>query len=220
LPAGVAGQAYNQALAATGGLAPYVWSIASGSLPVGLTLSSGGVISGTPTEAGTTNITVRVAGGDAASSTAAVSLTVGAPYTGWKQSRFTPTEVTEGAADGSADFDHDGVKNLLEYAFGGNPKASDATLVSPVASVVGNALQIAFSCDATCSDITYTVQTSETLAVNSWTDIAKSVGGTQTAPIAALSVVEDVGIGRRTVTVTDSTQAPGSKRFIRLKVSE
>ena len=42
--------AYNQTLAATGGKQPYSWTLVSGSsLPAGLTLSTGGVISGTPT---------------------------------------------------------------------------------------------------------------------------------------------------------------------------
>ena len=44
-------QAYSQTLAASGGNSSYTWSLASGSLPAGLTLSSGGVISGTPTVA-------------------------------------------------------------------------------------------------------------------------------------------------------------------------
>src|SRR4029077_3315310 len=50
LPVGVKSVAYSATLAAIGGSSPYVWSIASGTLPAGLTLASGtGVISGTPT---------------------------------------------------------------------------------------------------------------------------------------------------------------------------
>jgi hypothetical protein len=45
---------------ATGGLQPYVWSVSSGSLPLGLTMSNDGVISGTPTTTGTFNFTVQV----------------------------------------------------------------------------------------------------------------------------------------------------------------
>jgi hypothetical protein len=44
----------------TGGKAPYTWSVSAGSLPAGLNLSAGGVISGTPTTAGTNNFTVQV----------------------------------------------------------------------------------------------------------------------------------------------------------------
>ena len=39
---GVAGIAYSQTLAATGGAVPYTWSLASGSLPTRLTLSAPG----------------------------------------------------------------------------------------------------------------------------------------------------------------------------------
>jgi hypothetical protein len=54
-PDGTNGVPYNVALSATGGQAPYTWSLASGSagLPPGLTLSSAGVISGTPTNSAT-----------------------------------------------------------------------------------------------------------------------------------------------------------------------
>jgi large repetitive protein len=37
-----------------------VWSVVSGALPPGVTISSGGLISGTPTEAGTFTFTVQV----------------------------------------------------------------------------------------------------------------------------------------------------------------
>lgn len=57
---GAVGVAYNVSLAATGGTAPYSWSIASGSLPAGLSINGAGVISGTPTAAGTASLTVQV----------------------------------------------------------------------------------------------------------------------------------------------------------------
>jgi len=61
LPAGKRRKAYAQTLAASGGVTPYAWSLASGSLPPGLTLSaSTGRISGTPTTAGTWSFTARV----------------------------------------------------------------------------------------------------------------------------------------------------------------
>jgi hypothetical protein len=48
VPDGVVLSAYNTTLTTTGGQGPYTWIINSGTLPPGLTLSSGGVISGTP----------------------------------------------------------------------------------------------------------------------------------------------------------------------------
>jgi large repetitive protein len=47
-------------LSATGGLAPYTWSIPVGALPGGLTLSSDGVVSGTPTANGYFSFAVQV----------------------------------------------------------------------------------------------------------------------------------------------------------------
>jgi len=51
----VRGEAYYERLAARGGVPPYRWGIAAGTLPAGLTLSpSSGVLSGVPTGAGST----------------------------------------------------------------------------------------------------------------------------------------------------------------------
>ncbi len=62
LPAGLTGTAYSAPLTAIGGVSPYTWSLASGSLPPGLQLNqTTGAIFGTPTTAGTSNFTVQVA---------------------------------------------------------------------------------------------------------------------------------------------------------------
>jgi lysophospholipase L1-like esterase len=60
LAGGMVASPYSTTLAATGGLPPYSWSLAAGSLPPGLTLNSSGRIAGTPTAAGTFPVTVRV----------------------------------------------------------------------------------------------------------------------------------------------------------------
>ena len=63
LAAGKVGVKYSATLKASGGNPPYTWSLATGSkpLPVGLKLSSAGVISGKPTKKGTYSFTVKVA---------------------------------------------------------------------------------------------------------------------------------------------------------------
>ncbi|MDP9194701.1 MAG: ice-binding family protein [Acidobacteriota bacterium] len=54
LPDGEVGTPYNQLVSASGGTAPYTFSVSSGALPTGLTLNTGsGAITGTPTVAGT-----------------------------------------------------------------------------------------------------------------------------------------------------------------------
>jgi hypothetical protein len=61
LPTPVQGAAYNATLQAIGGQQPYVWTISSGSLPPGLSLSpSTGQISGTPTASGKAKIKFTV----------------------------------------------------------------------------------------------------------------------------------------------------------------
>lgn len=60
LPSGTQGTAYNQTLTATGGTAPLVFSVIAGNLPTGLSLSSGGVITGTPSGSGTAFFTLNV----------------------------------------------------------------------------------------------------------------------------------------------------------------
>ena len=60
LPSGSVGTSYGQSLSATGGRPPYQWSQSGGSLPAGLTLSSTGVVSGTPTAPGPFSFGVMV----------------------------------------------------------------------------------------------------------------------------------------------------------------
>ncbi len=59
LPNALIGVAYSQTLAATGGVAPYSWTVASGDLPPSFSLDPGGMLSGTASTAGTFNFTVQ-----------------------------------------------------------------------------------------------------------------------------------------------------------------
>ncbi len=62
LPPAGDGSPYAQTLSASSGVSPYVWSITSGQLPQGLSLSATtGVISGSPTVEGTKSVTFEVA---------------------------------------------------------------------------------------------------------------------------------------------------------------
>jgi len=59
-PDGFIGLNYNQVIAAFGGTPPYSWTIASGTLPPGLSLSSFGFMTGTPTQLGVYNFVLQV----------------------------------------------------------------------------------------------------------------------------------------------------------------
>jgi plastocyanin len=78
LPAAKVGVAYTGNLAASGGVPPYQWKVTQGSLPAGLTLSSSGSISGTPTQKGTSlfHVLVSDAAKPADTKSKALSITV------------------------------------------------------------------------------------------------------------------------------------------------
>ncbi len=93
LPAGTVGTAYSSSLAATGGVPPYTWALASGSLPAGITLSSTGVLSGTPTQTGSFPFLARVSDSANRNATRSFTLVVGSNLS------MVPTSVP-GASQG------------------------------------------------------------------------------------------------------------------------
>jgi hypothetical protein len=77
LPLGAVGTFYSQSLSAVGGIPPYAWSLVSGALPAGLSLSNSGQISGTPTSVGVLSFATKVVDAASSSATQTFSLTVG-----------------------------------------------------------------------------------------------------------------------------------------------
>jgi hypothetical protein len=75
----VVGTAYSQAITGAGGVSPYTFALASGALPVGLSVSSSGIISGTTTSASTASFTLRATAADGCSGTTAFTLTPTCP---------------------------------------------------------------------------------------------------------------------------------------------
>lgn len=86
LPGGTVGTAYSQVLTAAGGAAPYTWALllannagipGVGALPAGLTLNSAtGVISGSPTAAGTSNFAIQATDKNGATGQASFSIAI------------------------------------------------------------------------------------------------------------------------------------------------
>ena len=64
LPAGVASSPYSAKLAATGGTGPYQFTLVGGTLPPKVTLTTAGVLAGTPAKAGTAAIEIEATGAD------------------------------------------------------------------------------------------------------------------------------------------------------------
>ncbi len=79
LPAGTVGVPYSATLTASGGFRPYTWSIFQTPLPPGLTLAAAtGVISGTPTTAGTFPLNVALTDDGGRTVTRALSIAIAA----------------------------------------------------------------------------------------------------------------------------------------------
>lgn len=76
LPGGALFTSYSHTLSASGGTAPYSFGMSAGALPPGLTLSSGGAVTGTPTAVGTYNFTVTATDDNGCSGTATYSIAV------------------------------------------------------------------------------------------------------------------------------------------------
>ena len=98
LPAGTAGSAYQQAISATGGIAPYQVAL-SGTLPTGVAFDAAtGTLSGTPLQSGTFALTATITdstGGTPASVTQPYSLVVASPVL------VTPLSALPGGTAGS-----------------------------------------------------------------------------------------------------------------------
>jgi hypothetical protein len=76
LPDGTVSVPYSATLVSVGGTAPYTYSLVSGSLPPGLTLSPSGMITGTPTSSGTFTFTIKVTDSVGGTATEVFTVTV------------------------------------------------------------------------------------------------------------------------------------------------
>jgi hypothetical protein len=79
LTAGTVGVAFSQQLTAAGGAAPYTYAVTTGTLPAGVTLTTGGLLAGTPTAGGSFAFTVTATDSNANKGTQSYTWTVNAP---------------------------------------------------------------------------------------------------------------------------------------------
>jgi len=98
LPKAIAGVPYNNTIQEAGGVAPFAWNVTAGSTPPGLTLSTSGTLSGTATDVGTYNFTVKVTDYNGNYGTQALSILVVAPVAQINQPLAPESLLLGGAA--------------------------------------------------------------------------------------------------------------------------
>ena len=175
----------------------------------------------TATDTGNYSVVVTWGGsGSLTSNAAALDVTAASGFDAWRAQKFTATELLDALKSGpTADYDHDGVCNLLEYALNLDPKTADTTTMIAGTGTSGlplvrveiiggqNRLTVEFvrRKAASTPGITYAVEFSSGLS-NGW-----SSTGTET--------ITPIDTTWERVKTTDQ-QSSSPYRFTRLKVTQ
>ncbi|MCF7730619.1 MAG: DUF6055 domain-containing protein [Akkermansiaceae bacterium] len=122
-------------------------------------------------------------------------------YSDWQGEHFSPEKITAGDAAESADPDHDGLKNLAEYALGTDPLASTPL---PTAALTSEGLVLTFERPAGLPDVIYTAESSDDLI--DWTPRALEL--VADGPVQTMRAVDPL------------TAGDPARRFIRLRFTK
>lgn len=135
-------------------------------------------------------------------------------FAAWQQQYFGAQAGSPSAA-AAADFDHDGLANILEYALGTDPTVIQSAAAYTVA-VTGNRLKVSFNRVLQPDPkLTIQVSASNTLADGSWIVLAKKTGSAAWVIASGATVTDNASTGA--VTVTDSQVVSSqAKRFLRV----
>ncbi len=169
LPAGTQGAGYSQTITASGGTASYGYAVTSGALPAGLTLSTGGALTGTPTVNGAFNFTATAT--DSSTGTAA-------PYTGSRSYSLTINAPPAPVANA--------VSTTVAYNSTANPVTLNIS-GGAATSVATPGLPSHGSVNVVGTSITYTPTTGYA-GPDSFTYTATNAGGTSAAATVTITV--------------------------------
>jgi len=176
--------------------------------------NTSGVVTGTATTSGTTNMTVSAinAGG---TGSATVAIQVQMPYAAWQNQIFSQAQLGNSSISGdTATPAGDGISNLMKYALYLNPW-TDGVAGLPALSIIttgsGNYQVLTYTRPIFATDVTYTVQVSTDM--QSWYS-----GSGYTTPLSATNNSNGV---TQTVTVQDLApiNISNPKQFMRLMVT-
>jgi hypothetical protein len=141
------------------------------------------------------------------------SVIVGPPYPTWKSAFFSPAQLADPAASGDhADFDNDGIDNLLEFVLGGNPIVPNPNLLkgattTPAAS--GRNLVFSYDRKKAANGIAQVIETSSTLT-GTWTPAVHGVNGV---------VITTANLDANTQRVTATIPGTQDMLFVRLRAA-
>ena len=134
-------------------------------------------------------------------------------YSLWSSASFTASTPVD-QRDADDDPDADGIKNLLEQAFGGDPEAQDLDILPISETIEDNGqsyLQISYRKPEFENGLTYTVETVTDLN-GTWSSLSSEV--------ELISIVsESGGFDRYTYRLVDPISAT-DKAFLRVEISE
>jgi hypothetical protein len=146
------------------------------------------------------------------------------PYNVWKLAEFGANANNPAIAGDSADPDHDGIVNLLEYAFATNPNLANTNQFT--GNFSGQQFQLQFPRNTSASDLTYIIQTSGNLTT--WSNLltytaatgwVTNMNGSAVSESSTNGVLPNQYVN---VTITSPTNltASAANQFFRLQVHQ
>ena len=237
---GQLGSSYTDTLAVTGGVAPFTFSIVSGSLPPGLTLnSSTGKISGIPTQIGTYTFTAKVVDSMGNSDTATctiiikgnpIDLQCGACGTGGTATVGQPYTDTLTVTNGTAPYTFSIISGSLPPGLtlnsstgkiSGSPTtAGTYTFTAKVVDYKGNSDTVSCTIKVTVAPLDVTCGTCTGTAGTAWvgtpyTDALVATGGapSYTFSIVSGSLPPGLSLNTSTGAITGTPTTPGTYGF-------
>lgn len=134
-----------------------------------------------------------------------MSFVVADDYESWSEGFFSEAQLADPAISGlNADPNGNGIVNLLEYAFGGNPLVDDGSLTLPTFEQGDGSSVFTYTANGLNADLEYILETSSDLV--NWT------------PVDGVFVDRVEGVSTYTYTMTPGVD--GTEQFIRVKVNQ